>query len=221
MGVVGAGAGSQPGQAVYALTSGGVLLMVKGGASRGAADKAVNLQVGGGSAVGRGASSRGPAARAARWLPRTAHATRPQPLLRTPHPNALVNLQQHPAPTWPSSLRPQVPAAHALAASPALIACACAAGIVRLCAPGTLAVRATLPRPPPTAAAAAPTGTGGGRGTPLGARGAEACADAVHVAFCGSGGALAVGYADRSLVVWDVRDVHKVRGRVGGGEGQA
>ncbi|GLC59459.1 hypothetical protein PLESTB_001489800 [Pleodorina starrii] len=134
--------------------------------------------------------------------------------------------------TIDKSLSLQVPAAFALAVSSGLIACACAAGVVRLFAARTLAFRGNLPRPSTgrSTGGAPPDGSGGGSGGGAGRGGyssgggglvsgpaadPQASAgslfpDAVGCAFDSSGERLTVVYADRSLMVWDVRNPAKV-----------
>ncbi|KAG2501853.1 hypothetical protein HYH03_000351 [Edaphochlamys debaryana] len=99
------------------------------------------------------------------------------------------------------SVNLQVPTAFALAVSPSLVACACAAGVVRLFAARSLEFRGNLPRPN--------TRAGAGAGA-----GAEASAgalfpDAVGCSFDSAGERLTVVYSDRSIVVWDVRNPAK------------
>ncbi|GIL68031.1 hypothetical protein Vafri_21318 [Volvox africanus] len=135
--------------------------------------------------------------------------------------------------TIDKSLSLQVPAAFALAVSSGLIACACAAGVVRLFAARTLAFRGNLPRPSTTPSSRRstgggghPDGAGGGGRSSSGGGGMVSCPggpgadpmtsngalfpDAVGCAFDSTGERLTVAYADRSLMVWDVRNPARV-----------
>lgn len=122
----------------------------------------------------------------------------------------------------------QVPAAFALAVSSNLIACACTAGVVRLFATRTLAFKGNLPRPSTgrstgggtqADAGRADGGSSGGGGMvsapggtgpdPLTSAGAL-FPDAVGCAFNSTGDHLTVVYADRSLMIWDVRNPARV-----------
>ncbi|GIL94985.1 hypothetical protein Vretimale_1100 [Volvox reticuliferus] len=134
--------------------------------------------------------------------------------------------------TIDKSLSLQVPAAFALAVSSSLIACACAAGVVRLFAARTLAFRGNLPRPSTAPSSRRSTGGGhpdgpgnggrnssggGGMVSGPGGPGADPMTsngalfpDAVGCAFDSTGERLTVVYADRSLMVWDVRNPARV-----------
>ncbi|GLI61045.1 hypothetical protein VaNZ11_003198, partial [Volvox africanus] len=134
--------------------------------------------------------------------------------------------------TIDKSLSLQVPAAFALAVSSGIIACACAAGVVRLFAARTLAFRGNLPRPSTAASSRRstggghPDGPGGGGRSSSGGGGMVSCPggpgadpmtsngalfpDAVGCAFDSTGERLTVAYADRSLMVWDVRNPARV-----------
>ena len=103
--------------------------------------------------------------------------------------------------------------AFALSVAPSLVACACAGGVVRLFAVRTLAFKLNLPRLEsgegvPVASAA--EGAGGGGGVPRSDGAASGFPDAVACSFDPCGEQLAVMYADRSLVLWDVRSPAKV-----------
>lgn len=138
------------------------------------------------------------------------------------------------------SVNLQVKAAFGLAVSQGLVACCCAAGVVRLFATRTLAFKTNLPRPSPTLAAAQRTGAspmaaglhestvgsllkitspGQGVGAGEGSPGALAAAqagdifpDALQAAFDGSGEQLAVLYSGGAMIVYDVRNLSKVGG---------
>lgn len=141
-------------------------------------------------------------------------------------PGVLLTLRPN-ARALDKSVSLQVPAAFALAVSPGLVACACAAGVVRLFATRTLAFRGNLPRPSARVAqggaqeagdtvgpAAAANGARAGRpaaGGPGTASAATLFPDAVACSFDSSGERLAVCYSDRSIIVWDVRNPSKVR----------
>ncbi|KXZ55391.1 hypothetical protein GPECTOR_3g517 [Gonium pectorale] len=103
------------------------------------------------------------------------------------------------------SVNLQVPAAFALAASSDLVACACAAGVVRLFEAGKLVFKGNLPRH-----SARSGGVGAApEGQALVAAGAL-FPDALGVVFDSKGERLTVAYADRSVLVWDVRNPGKV-----------
>ena len=103
--------------------------------------------------------------------------------------------------------------AFALSVAPTLVACACAGGVVRLFAVRTLAFKLNLPRLESgegvPVASAAEGAVGGGVPRSDGAA-AAGFPDAVACSFDPCGEQLAVMYADRSLVLWDVRSPAKV-----------
>jgi len=106
----------------------------------------------------------------------------------------------------------KTPAAAGLCATERFVACACAAGVVRLFHPATLQYLATLPKPPPFRA---PPPAGDATPAPASAaRGKEKAAlvfpDAVAVRLSPDSQRAAVVYADRALAVWDVRDTARV-----------
>ena len=103
--------------------------------------------------------------------------------------------------------------AFALSVAPTLVACACAGGVVRLFAVRTLAFKLNLPRlesgegVPVASAGEAAAGAGG---VPRSDGAAASFPDALACSFDPCGEQLAVMYADRSLVLWDVRSPAKV-----------
>lgn len=112
--------------------------------------------------------------------------------------------------TLDKSVNLQVPAAFALAASPGLVACACSAGVVRLFTGRTLAFRTNLPRP--SARGPAEAAMQGAAAVPgVGAAAGPLFPDAVACSFDSSGERLTVGYSDRNIAVWDVRNTAKAR----------
>ncbi|KAK3271495.1 hypothetical protein CYMTET_20160 [Cymbomonas tetramitiformis] len=107
----------------------------------------------------------------------------------------------------------RVSQAHAVTATDAHVACACANGVVRIFAAHTLAYTTTLPRPAPERqhgitdpalcarlAVANNVAEGGGERYP----------DAIAAAFSAQGEHLAVVYSDHSLFVWDTRDMRNI-----------
>jgi hypothetical protein len=181
----------------YAVTTSGVLLLMK--PSLRGVDKSVNLQVGGRGCrrCRRCRRCRGCLLSAPGW-----HRGRQQGRCdgrgarRLPPPTAVRR----------RCSRTQVRAAFALAASSSVIACACAAGTVRMFALRTLAFVANLPR-------IAPKGQDqvqGGAGPPAGQLSAEIFPDALGCSFDASGKRLAVAYSDRSLHIWDVSNTAQV-----------
>ncbi|KAI8476446.1 MAG: hypothetical protein J3K34DRAFT_510027 [Monoraphidium minutum] len=94
----------------------------------------------------------------------------------------------------------KVRAAFGLSAAPGAVAAACAHGIVRMFAAKSLEFRGTLPRLLPRGAA---RGAGGAAVDPGSLR-EDAFPDAVGCTFSACGRRLAVAYADRAVVMWDV-----------------
>ena len=84
------------------------------------------------------------------------------------------------------------------------MACACASGVVRLFEAKTLTFKTNLPRP---AARDSPAASA----SPQQPAQPEAFPAAVGCCFDCSGEQLAVSYADRSLLIWDVHNLAKVR----------
>lgn len=110
--------------------------------------------------------------------------------------------------TLDKSVSLQVPAAYKLAVSPNLVACACAGGIVRLFATKTLAFKCNLPRPLARGAeGVGGTGSPGPESTPAGAL----FPDAVSCSFDSSCEHITVVYSDHNIILWDIRNLAKVR----------
>ncbi|KAG2448626.1 hypothetical protein HYH02_006514 [Chlamydomonas schloesseri] len=132
------------------------------------------------------------------------------PFYALTQPGALLTLRPSTR-TIEKSVNLQVPAAFALAVSPSLVACACAAGVVRLFAARTLAFKGNLPRPTSrSAGTAAAAAAGGAAGAATSASAGALFPDAVALSFDATGERLTVLYSDRSVVVWDVRNPAKV-----------
>mmetsp|Transcript_292 Transcript_292/g.762 ORF Transcript_292/g.762 Transcript_292/m.762 type:complete len:1762 (+) Transcript_292:199-5484(+) len=98
-----------------------------------------------------------------------------------------------------------------LSATDRFVACACANGLVRMFHPITLEYVCTLPKPPPFQP---PPGAGAGGGTPHTPQQQQqqvaSWPDAIAVSLTQDSQRAVCAFADRSLLVWDVRDPAKI-----------